>query len=94
MTQASVEETPKPKVHICEYGIATLEVPLEWGERVSFCAEKIPDEQRDHLGKVIQHQVNEIIMRQRHDAVEQFKKQYNQLMSPQTLRGYEDQHRK
>jgi hypothetical protein len=84
-TKISVDESDGP---------ATLSIPIEWGEKVSFCADFIPAENRQWLGGVIQRQVNEIIMRQRHDAIEGHKRLYHQLMAPKTLRGYEDEVKK
>lgn len=89
-------ETKRSTVNVneCEYGIPSMDIELDWGERVSFCVESIPEDKRQWLGEVIQRQVNEMLMRQRHKAVEQHKKQVNVLFAPQTLQGYVDDNSK
>lgn len=84
----------KIQVLECEYGISSIDIDLEWGERISFCVEFIPEDKRQWLGEVIQRQANEILMRQRHKAIEEHKRRVNAMFAPQTLEGYEDENRK
>jgi hypothetical protein len=75
-------------------GAASMKVGLEWGEELSFCCEFIPAEHREWLGQVLQRQVNAMLLRNRHDAVESHKRLFNQFLAPRTLRAYEDENKK